>query len=554
MFTLRHVTAASGAQALTLQRLLALLVFASALIVYAPSFSNGFAYDDVPIILLDDRVRGLDIRGIATEGYWQDPAMGLYRPLTTLSFAIDWTISGGSPTWFHITNAIWHALTTLLLLQLLLKLRISPFPAVFAALVFAVHPVHVEAVANVVGRAELLAAAATLAAAVLWARPPRVARTLPGALMLAVLFVVALLSKESAIMLPVLLVLIDVARGRLRPQRVRKWVSSRWQNLLIMTILLAVYLIARSTVVGGLSPGSLDPSLEVAAPGMHRFFTALQAWPHYLRLLVYPRVLLADYGPRILMPIAAMNVLVMLGAGLLAFCVIGGVIAWTRGRRLTAAALLWFVVAIFPVSNLLVPIGVLVAERTLYIPSVALSLGLASVAAVMIRRVPPPVTAAAAVLLSVVVIAFASRTIVRIPEWENTNSIFAALRRDRPDSFRAAWHFARVAAARNEVTEALRLHGEAIELWPYRRKLIQEAALYASSHGMNARAYRLTSFALGRWPADLTMRRLHAGILLDRGDSASARRHIADGLRWHPRDSLLLRMRRATGDYEGPES
>lgn len=554
MFTLRDFNAASAARAPNRQRVLALLVFAAALMVYVPSIGNGFAYDDVPIILLDERVRGFDVRAIASDGYWQDPSMGLYRPLTTLSFAIDWTISDGSPAWFHFTNALWHAVATLLLLQLLIKLRIPRMPAAFASLVFAMHPVHVEAVANVVGRAELLSASATLAAALLWARPPRVVRSLPGALTLTVLFVTALLSKESAVMLPALLVLIDVARGRLRPPRFGPWLSSRWSSLLIMSLVLVAWFITRSAVVGGLSPASLDPSLDIAAPGMHRFYTALQAWPHYLRLLIYPRVLLADYGPRILMPAGAVNPSVMLGAGLLAICVLGGLVTWMRGRRLTAAALLWFFVAIFPVSNLLVPIGVLVAERTLYLPSIALSLGLASAGAAMTRPLSRPVTAAAGVLLSVLVLGLTARTLVRIPEWENTNSIFAALRRDRPDSFRAAWHFARVAAARGEPTEAARLHGEAIELWPYRRKLIQEAALYASRHGMNARAYRLTSFALGRWPDDLAMRQLHVGILLDRGDSAAARRYSADGLRWHPADSLLLRMHRAASGYEGPES
>jgi hypothetical protein len=544
-------SASAGSRApVTREFLLAALVFTAALVVYLPSLGNDFAYDDVPIIVLDERVREFDLRGILTEGYWQDTQTALYRPLATVSYAIDWRLTDGSAGWFHFVNGLWHAVVALLVLLLLRALRAPPGAAVIGAMVFAVHPVHVEAVANT-------AAACTLSAALLWAARPRTVRHARGLTALAILFALALLSKESAVVLPGLLLLVDVALGRLRPSRMAVWLRCRRTPLLLLSTVLVLFFVLRMGLIGALAPANLDPNLEVLTSPVHRIYTALQAWPQYARLLFYPRVLLADYGPRILLPAVSIQPVVVLGAGLLALCLIGGVVAWIHGRRLTAAALLWFFVSLFPASNLIVPIGVVVAERTLYLPSVALSMGIAALGTVVRRPLPRPVVAGLAALVGAVLLLLAGRTVVRIPEWETTHTIFSALRRDRPDSFRAAWHFARVAVARGEPVEALALHAEAINLWPYRRKLIQEAAAYASQQGEIERAQQLTGFALGRWPDDLPLRHLHAGILLDRGDTVNALLYIEDGLRRYPADGLLLRMlHAATGDTEsaGPES
>ena len=522
--------------------LLAVIVFAAAFTLYLPALGNEFAYDDVPIIQLDERVHEFDVRAILTEGYWDDTRSALYRPLTTLTYAVDWQVSGGSPAWFHFVNGLWHAAVSTLLFQLLIALAVAPLAAFGAAIVFAVHPVHVEAVANTVGRAELMAAAFTLVAALLWARPPRVARSIRGGVALVAVFTLALLSKESAVVLPGLLVVVDIALGRLRRQRLRAWLFSRRAPIMLLGACLFLFFVLRVGLIGALTPTNLDPSLEVLASPSARFYTALQAWPEYVRLLFYPRVLLADYGPRILMPAVSVHAGVFLGASVLALAISGAVLAWLRGQRMLLASLLWFLVAVMPVSNLIVRIGVLVAERTLYLPSVALSLAIAAAVGPLQRRLPRSLALAAPLAVCVLVALFAARTLVRIPEWRTTHTIFEALRRDRPDSFRGAWHFARVAVAQDRREEALRLHSEALELWPYRRKLVQEAALYAGGLGLAERARNLTTFALDRWPDDLPLRRLHAGLLLDGGDTLNARRHIMDGLRWHPDDELLLRM------------
>ena len=524
----------------------AVVVLTVAVLVYLPTLQNGFAYDDLPIIVLDERVTSFDVQKILVQGYWQDTTSALYRPLTTLSYAVDWKLSGGSAAWFHLSNAMWHGAVSCLLLLLLRALGAPATPALLAGVLFAVHPVHVEAVANTVGRAELMAAAFVLAAALFWTRPPRDAARPAGAALIALLSILALLAKESAAVLPGLLVVTDIIQRRLARGGVTSWLRMRLLPLAVCTAATALFFALRTQLPGSLTPDNLDPTLEVLNSPAERVMTALQAWPQYARLLFFPRELLADYGPRILMPALAPGPAVIAGLLLVSACLLGGLLAWERDRPWAAGALLWFVVAVLPVSNLLIPIGVLVAERTLYLPSAALSLGIVAAARIgtvrQWRASMRPVLAAAA---GAAIALLAARTVVRIPDWNSTNSIFAALVRDRPESFRGVWHFARLDAAHGLHASAARRYGEALQLWPYRRRLVQEAALHANSTGDAARAERLMTFALERWPDDLVIRRVQSGILLDRHDFEAARHHIERGLEFHPRDSLLLRMRDA---------
>jgi tetratricopeptide (TPR) repeat protein len=509
--------------------------------LYLIALHNGFAYDDVAVIQLDTRIHSLDgWFSIFTRGYWADAELALYRPLTTMSFAVDWAISGGRPAWFLFVNALWNTAACVLAFLLLCRF-VRPLVAFGAALIFAAHPVHVEAVANVVGRAELGAAAFMLACLLMWPRTGA-ARHWPRVAAVAVLFALALLMKESAIMLPAMLVLLDAATGDLRPHNMRDWLRSRVAPLAAVSAVAILYLALRVAVLGGVAPDRLDAALEVTA-GSDRLLTALQAWPVYLRLLVMPTVLLADYGPHVIMPARGVTLMALAGALILLALIVGGVVAWRRGHGPAALALLWFPVAILPVSNLIIPIGIIVAERTLYLPSFALALGIALISQDL--HATTRFRAAAAAAIIVVAALFATRTLIRIPEWKSTDTIFAALLRDRPDSFRAHWHHARIAAAARQHDVALARYVRALELWPFRKRLVLETVRAAPRAGQLPYARDIARYAHTRWPADPDAARLLAAATIDLGDTIAARAIIDSALLRIPGDSLLLRMRSA---------
>ena len=517
-----------------------------ALLCYALALRNGFAFDDVVLIPNDTRVTEGRLLELITTPYWQDVALALYRPLTSLSFGVDWFVAQGSAVWFHFTNVLWHMLASVLAYALLLR-YFSAIAALAGAAIFAAHPVHVEAVANVVGRGELIATTLVLAACVLW---PRIARRAARVVITSLLYFLALCAKENAAVLPALLVMIDFADGEWSRSTLVPYLRRRAPELLALVAVFVCFMILRTTVIGGLAPTQIDPALEVINSTWHRILTALQTWPIVAGLFVFPRTLLADYGPRVLMPIGEWNSLAVLGATILLALLGGGLLALARGHRRWGLGLLWYPIAILPVSNFLIPIGVLLAERTLYLPSVAFSFAVAGAFAWTQQR--PDLQRAGRLAIIAMVIAFSVRTIVRIPDWKSTDDILLALVRDRPDAFRGQWHVARMTRSRGNVDWALQAYDRAIQLWPSRQGLVAEAAMYANLKGRHDYSRRLATYGAQRWPENENMVRIAVANAIDAGDTASARQLLRRALDVHPEDRLLNDMWRALTEPNVP--
>ena len=173
-----------------------LAVALCAVVVYLGALWNKFALDDVPIIALNPLVvqpSGIWRAFIAP--YWSADFGGhMYRPLVIASFALDALVDGTA--WFHAVNLVWHA-GAAVAVAALARRWLDTAGALVAGLLFAVHPVHVEAVANVVGRAELMATLFTVLAvyAALAGRHPAWSAAALG---------FGLLSKENAAVAPAL--------------------------------------------------------------------------------------------------------------------------------------------------------------------------------------------------------------------------------------------------------------------------------------------------------------------------------------------------------------
>jgi len=537
----------AAAQWLNLKIAAAILLAIAAFGVYFTALRNGFAYDDVLVVPQDVRVTEFQFRNMLTKPYWAAPGMGLYRPLVTFSFAVDWALSDGSAAWFHAVNAAWHAAVTVAVFALLLTWFTVP-AAGLGALIFAVHPVHVEAVANVVGRAELMAAFFVLLACIAWTWDRPSHNTIRSAVVCA-LFALAMLCKESAAVLPALLVMIDAAQKRWNGVRdLPEYLVRCWRFYAALTAVLIGAVALRIAVTGVASPTQVDPIIEILQSPVDRVRTSMQVWPQYLRLLFFPRVLLADYGPRVMMPLDPGDPLILIGATILASTLLGGLYALSRGRPLAALAIWWLPITVLPVANLIVPIGILLAERTLYLPSVAVSL-LVALLATAAAHAPlqhrRPLQVGLGALLVAAVSLGAWRTHTRIPDWRTTDTILMAQLRDRPDSFRGYWHAARIERRRNNVDNALEHYGYALYLWPYREQLLVDAATYAATNGRTGLALRWSSFGAERLPNSLRLQTLAAANALDAGDTAVAASAIEKALRIAPTDSLILRMQAA---------
>jgi len=557
--------------------LLYLSVVALAVAASASSLGNGFALDDVALVADNPRVHSLDAWWrLFTLPYWP-PRYGasLYRPIVTLAYALQWAVHDGAPWVFHLTSVLLYAATSALVLALFLRL-LPPTAAFLGAALFAVHPVHVEAVGNVVGQSELIAALAMLAACVIYLRARRsgalTARTTCG---ISLLFAVACLAKEHALLLPALLVALesfaverggdesssepgsgrDTADGRTK-RRVRELVPV----YLALAVVAVIYLVARTAVLDDL----LGEQPLVPLHGWTRLWTLLVVAPHWLRLLVWPAHLSAEYSPQHIRIPEGPGADIVPGVAILVAAALS-FIAWGRGKWATSIeglagrlALAWMAIALLPVSNLFSTL--IIAERTLFLPSVGAMLGVGAATSGVLRAVDArkrsvPGRALVAVAASLLIVAGTLRSSVRQRVWRDDASLFPQMVQDAPLSYRAQFFYGQLLFGQGQRAEGERRLLRAISLNPTPSDVspLNYLATEYREAGLCPQALPLYERALTNDPERPDVRYGLAWCLLGVGRIDEARRLAEDGVRRGELRSLFVHLRaridtvRATG-------
>jgi tetratricopeptide (TPR) repeat protein len=440
-------------------------------VCYANSLDAGFTLDNRLLILEDPRVRDARPESLAlvfTQDYWWPRAVsGLYRPLTKLSYFVDFSLLGHAdrPAGYHMLNAVLHWGNGVLLYALVLALGGAAVPALVAAALHAAHPIATEAVTNIVGRADLFAGLAVLAATLLHVRPPPAAPWPRAGRRLAVALVVALgvLAKESAIAVAGVFVAVDAARwwagpGARRASALARAVSDGVRRdgfVLVLPIGMLVWL--RHRVYAALPPPEF-PFLD--NPLVHVDFwtarlTALKVTGLYLQRWLWPAILSCDYSydqiRLIRWPPAGWPdltpALVLAGlAGL-------GVVAARAARRdaVLGAFALFAAVTFLPGANLIVPIGTIMAERLMYLPSMGLAVCVVAAAYKLGARFPRLARTVPA-LLAALVLAGAARTVARNRDWRDDVTLWTSAVHASPRSFKTHKSLAHVLVARDGPT------------------------------------------------------------------------------------------------------
>jgi protein O-mannosyl-transferase len=354
----------------------------------------GFVLDDYHYIL-EHRDLGI---GAIPHLFWRAYDSGgntFFRPLSTADFAIDRSLFGVHALGYHASNVAWHAGATLTLWWLLRAVA-SERAAFAAALLFALHPLHTEAVTGIVGRSEVMAALFFFAGARLHLDGRRA--------LAAAAYFCALASKESGVTLPLVAIVLD-ARTRPWPAALRR----AWP----FAVALALYVALRLHALAGTT---LPAPAEyfVVATRAQGFVTALDVLGRYLALMVWPHPLCADYSypalPIASLPRAALTAAVVIALGLAAWRV--------RALRLPLG---WLGLTLLPVSNLVVHIGVLMAERVLYLPSAPVCLIAGLGYAALCERVRPSLARG---VLAAVALSLAALTMARNVDWQTPLSLW----------------------------------------------------------------------------------------------------------------------------------
>ena len=478
-------------------RLVQAVLFALAVLLYANTIPNQWAVDDIPIVRDNTLVQrgAAGIPGIfahdAFFGYYQTDLKALtggrWRPLSPALFALeaellaplkrdakqevvrdragyrlrDLSADTGFAHLLHLQNALLFGLLCVVLYQTLLQLlrpalRAGParaeLAAALAVLLFALHPLHTEVVANVKSCDELLSLLGALLAlrCTLWAAEaaagPARWRWLAAA---AGAFLLALLAKETAVSF---VAVVPLALWFFTPARLPRIVALGGPLLLVLGLWGGL-----RTAVVGLPQGKqvvpelmndpflmLDPQATYAPlvpgsevqklthptaqtfrrmPYANELATNIYTFGRYLRLLVWPHPLSSDYYPREIaihsFADGSVWLALLLNAGLLL-----GALACVPRRAPMAFGILFYFLTFAIVSNLLVPVGTNMAERFLFVPSAGAYLVAALLLAPLADR-PGPARTAGAIGLALACLAMAALTLRRNPQWYDNYTLFS---------------------------------------------------------------------------------------------------------------------------------
>lgn len=516
---------------------LACLMLAAAL-PYLNALSAGFTFDDRGAIVENSLVHGaaLPLATVFTEPY--QPG-ALYRPLTFLSFWANHRVHGLTPFGFHAVNVVLHMVATLLVYHLARSMRLAGAVPFVAALLFAVHPIHTEAVTSIVGRAELLAAIAVLGALLCAARSrgQGVARGrwLAAA---AALFALGLLCKESAFVFLPLLVVSTWITDRRSPREILVGLNLSGE-LPLFTGIGVAYLALRWTLFGTLTSGAeiawLDNPLAHTSLAA-RIGTASMILVDSLAQMIAPLQLAADYSYAQIPLVGSLaDPRLWIALGVLAAA--GGVL-WELRRSTPAAAggALFFLAAFSLTANLLFPIGTIRAERLLYLPSVGFCLVAGAGAAWALARNPRGALA----VIAMVVLVFGARTWARNGEWHSDETLFAATLQASPRSAKVHHNLGALREEAHDWREAALWFRRALAIYPD-----YDDAAFGIGHSfdrrdMKAGAMRWYGRALEINPRH-AMSHLNRGVILfNGGDLDAAGIAFRRGLETSPRHPRLL--------------
>jgi len=337
-------------------------------VCYLNSLPNEFVFDDGPIVASNPAIRTINPLQFLHSPYWANMHEGIYRPFTILSLSLDYAMWHRWAPGFRLTNLVIHAVNGFLLFLLCTSIVGEGIVPVAAMLIYLVHPVHTEAVTSIVGRSELFAACFLLSAWLLFRRG--------RAVWSAVLFLLALLSKENAIILPAIL-LLDFWLSRSRSEeRAPGYACAPLGGFSILMLVAGGYLCLRFFVLGGFGIPATAQYMGGQLTTVERVMTSGRVFLQYLRLIFFPLNVAGDYDFNAI-PIANLRSWdawfgLLLTAGVIVFALFYRRRGWAASLGVLVA-----LVAFAPVSNWIMPISVLMAERFLYFPLIGLSIAAA---------------------------------------------------------------------------------------------------------------------------------------------------------------------------------
>ncbi len=374
----------------TKNKLLYLFLIAFTFIIYGNSIFNDYALDDVIVITKNDFVqKGIGgIKEILTTDFFAGHlkkntnfvAGSRYRPFTLITFAIEYEILGENPHVSHFNNVLLFALCGIVLFIFLTKILSKPelkkhfktaIPLI-TTLLFIAHPIHTEVVANIKSRDELFCLLFTLLSTNYFLNFIDKGRTIKDIVMGGFFFFLALFSKETSM---TFLAIIPITLFFFRKLNLIDYIK-------VMTPLIfgsLIYFILRNKFAGtgiDMVVTNLLNNPLYGATSIEKAATIIYTIGVYFKLLVFPISFSCDYDYNQIPIKAFSDIGVLMSSVLIVFLVVMLIINLSKNKILSYS-ILFFGITFSLVSNILFPIGTIMSERFVFIPSIGFCLVLA---------------------------------------------------------------------------------------------------------------------------------------------------------------------------------
>jgi protein O-mannosyl-transferase len=427
--------------------LVAFLLGLCAFLLYVRTIGFSYALDDVAVVYENDFVKkGFSGFGdILSTFYWEGNASfassnsGLFRPVSLLLFATEWQFVPNSPAFYHFVQVLLYAITIYVLYRFLRELfrEFSSHWAIAVCLLFLVHGSHTEVVANIKSADEILSLLFSLLSMRMLLRMIDEHKKVHS-IFAAIYFLLALLSKEGAVtMLPIMLLLLVF----FRQQKIRDLIFPT-VCLLAVTLVWIVWhtVVIQNSAAKTITYSYHDNTLIAAQSFSERIGTALSMVVTYLQKLLVPYPLSYDYSfPEVKLvglfsPMAILGMLLL--GGLIFVCV-----KYNKRHPLIVWGILWLLFSFALTSNLFVLIGATMADRFMFVPSLGFALALVGLLKHIQEHFPDRfkniLVAGSGVLIVISLIITWNRT----PDWKDNETLFAADVDHAPESARVHYNY-----------------------------------------------------------------------------------------------------------------
>lgn len=419
------------------------ITFVASFVVFVNTFQNDFTYDDFPTILENKAVKRGDVVDVLSGS----------RAIRQLSFLLDYKLFGNNPFGYHVENTLLHAINSVLLYRFLVIISFSAANAFVAALLFAVHPVHVEAVASIANRKELLALMFIFLSMICYMRAVRTMMLLDRYILLSVslfFYITAILSKQTAALLLLAIVAYEYTLLDAKERFIGKLAAP------LMAALLS-YLAYKFAYPFFMSFYSIPETMGIRYD--HIVLTIISVFYFDIKYLIFPIQLSADHTIKFIYNFNEPLFIIALSL-LICYCILA-LMSFKRDK-LVFFMLLWIIIFLLPTVNIVPGVSYFFAERYLYIPSA----GYAAIIGRLLNGIIPEISFRKQTAIVSVLLLFSYLTVMRNTAWRDEGTLWKDTIRKSPRSIFAHNNLGNVYFQKGDLDAAQHEYKKTLELFP----------------------------------------------------------------------------------------